>query len=68
MSKPTVPEMQELLTTVLNTYDELDMRLKINETHFERYAVGNKVFKVGFTFDPEDNMTIRIVDRTPNNE
>lgn len=65
MSKPTVTEVQELLGIVAATYDELDMRLKTNEVHFERYAIGEKVYKVGFAFDNEDTMTIKIINRTP---
>lgn len=65
MAKPTDSEIQAVLSELAERYIALDLRLKTNEVSYNRVEVGDKVYKVGFNFDDEDNMIIRIVNRTP---
>lgn len=63
MAKPTVTEIKAVLSHLVEKYDELDMRYKENESFIERFTLGDTIWKVGFVFDEEDNMTIRVVRR-----
>jgi hypothetical protein len=62
--KPTEEEIAILLDTLKQTYIDLDMRYKVNETNYQRVQAGDRLFKVGFFFNNDDELHIRIINKT----